>query len=104
MSARRTTALVIDGAELQALAEMARIAIALRQRNGLDVPPEWRAVRDAATGCPSPDAGQNTGGWVGTEQAAQMLGKSLRQTRRLADRLGARRIGGRLVFPLAELS
>lgn len=103
MSARRTTALIVDGPELQALGEMARIAVALRLRNGLDVPPEWRAVKDAATGCPSPDAEQNTGGWVGTAAAAQMLGKSQRQTRRLADRLGARRIGGRLVFPLAEL-
>lgn len=104
MSARRVSALVVEGESIAQLAEALRIAIALRTRSGLPVPPAWRELKDAATGCPSPDTAAGEPVWLGTTEAAQMLGKSDRQVRRLADQLGARRIGGRLAFPLDELT
>lgn len=94
-------AVVLAGEHLAAAREAVRIARAARARNGL---PEARALAELAgllapgpqrDGCQQP---QEHAEPMSTRQAADLLGVSPRQVRRLASRLGGYTIAGRLVL------
>ena len=99
-------ALVLAGEHLTAAREAVRIARAARARNGL---PEARALAELAgllAPGPQRDAQEQTQEHaepMTTKQAAELLGVSPRQVRRLASRLGGQTIAGRLVLDAAAV-
>lgn len=99
-------AVVLAGEHLAAAREAVRIARAARARNGL---PEARPLAELAqllAPGPQRDAQEQAHGHaepMTTKQAAELLGVSPRQVRRLASRLGAQTIAGRLVLDAAAV-
>ena len=94
-------AVVLAGEHLAAAREAVRIARAARARNGL---PEARALAELAgllapgPQRDAPEQPQEHAEPMTTRQAADVLGVSPRQVRRLASRLGGYTLAGRLVL------
>lgn len=97
-------AVVISGSMLTTLRQVVLIAARTRQRSGLPLSAHHHALLDAvatATGQPDTTSGHDRDPWVHeaptvtVAEAASRLGVSERTARRMAPRLGGRRIGGR---------
>ena len=91
-------AVLLDGSALDAARYAVDVAQRARARNGLprSVALARLAEALAAPGQEdSPDEPAGQPDLVTTEQAAEVLGVSLRSARRLAPRLGGRLVGGR---------
>ncbi len=89
---------LITGSGLDALRYAVRVAQRARQRNGLPRVAALDALAAAVAAPGQPDSPNDPVGEaddVTTEQAAEMLGVSLRTVRRLAPGLGGRLVGGR---------
>lgn len=89
--------LLLTGDAVHALAYAVHVAQRARARNGLPPSRALAALASAAgqqdtQPAPQPDTEPE---WITTEEAAQMLGISNRQARRLAPALGGRLTGGR---------
>lgn len=95
--------LLLTGTAVEALRFAVVVAITARHRNGLRVPPHLAELAAELA-----DSGQSDGKalgdsntetrhtrWITTEEAAQMIGCSNRQARRLAPQLDGKLAGGR---------
>ena len=105
---RITDGVVLSGEHLAAAREAVRVYRMARIRNG---DPEPRAIAELAAilaptrphrDTPTPATGQAD--VVTTRQAAELLGVSPRQVRRLAPGLGGHTIAGRLLLDAAAVS
>ncbi|MPM56430.1 hypothetical protein SDC9_103233 [bioreactor metagenome] len=98
MIARVEHAVLLTGREIEAVGYAIKLAQRVRARNGLPVSRDLAALAAAlaATGqSDSPGQPEDDTDFIAVSAAADLLGASERTARRLAPRLGGRKIGGR---------
>lgn len=102
--------MILDGDDIHSAYFCAAEVLRARHQAGRPVPPEIRRFYDRldiAINCMSPAGHEidsdetplNPDDWITNREAATILNRSPRQTRRIASDFGARIIGGRLLFP-----
>lgn len=98
MIARIEHGVLLTGREIEAVGYAIKLAQRVRARNGLPVSRDLAALAAAlaATGqSDSPGQPEDDTDFIAVSAAADLLGASERTARRLAPRLGGRKIGGR---------
>lgn len=99
-------ALLLTGEHIDIVRYAVRVAVAARHRNGLPVPNALTELAGAVADPGQTDTPvertqhpETQPDWVDTREAAQMLGCSYRQARRLAPRLDGQLTAGRWLIP-----
>lgn len=101
MGAAKVSGLLLTGSHLQIMSRALDALDRERRRNGLPASKDaadMRALLAPSGHAASPPPAAPQDDCMSTEEAAQALGVSVRTARRMAPKLGGRRVGGALLF------